>query len=234
MVDVRRAARIIHGLGNGEPVEVGVIVPDRAFPLAVKLANEVRAEVRVVGYEIRYPTEGGAVLDHVSRLANGTPVSAELNIDQVRAGKLDELAARDFRLKFRTGGEELQLFPSPAVLAEVIVAATSLKVPFKLTAGLHEPVRHTDENTGFSHHGFLNIAAATSVALQGGSVVEVSDVLSSTDLAVLKPHISDTEWRSSFTSFGTCSISEPIEGLARLDPASFNREEGDHGTSSSR
>jgi len=43
-------------------------------------------------------------------------------------------------------------------------------VPFKCTAGLHHAVHHTDPATGFVHHGFLNIVAATARAIVGGDV----------------------------------------------------------------
>ena len=72
------------------------------------------------------------------------------------------------RLKFRTGGLTADAFPSAAELAACIDAALDRETPFKCTAGLHHAVRHTDPETGFEHHGFLNVLLATRVALDGG------------------------------------------------------------------
>ena len=63
--------------------------------------------------------------------------------------------------KFRTGGLAAELFPTPVELAAVICACRDRELPFKLTAGLHHAMRHTDPETGFTHHGFLNVLAAT-------------------------------------------------------------------------
>ena len=81
---------------------------------------------------------------------------------------LDELAAREIHLKFRTGGASADLFPTSAQLAVCIEAALDRELPFKCTAGLHNAVRHRDEETGFEHHGFLNVLLATRTSLDGG------------------------------------------------------------------
>ena len=62
--------------------------------------------------------------------------------------------------KFRTGGLAAELFPTPVELAAVICACRDRELPFKLTAGLHHALRHTDPETGFTHHGFLNVLVA--------------------------------------------------------------------------
>ena len=83
------------------------------------------------------------------------------------------MAAAELRLKFRTGGIEADLFPSVPTVAAWIDAALDRETPFKCTAGLHDAVRHRDPATGFDHHGFLNVLAATRTALDGGDVVAV-------------------------------------------------------------
>ena len=93
---------------------------------------------------------------------------------------------------------------------------------FKLTAGLHHAVRHTDPATGFEHQGFLNVVLAVHAVLSG----------SSDDLAAHRSPSATRRWwprqsptstrpravivRSRFLSFGTCSISEPIDDLRGL------------------
>ena len=73
----------------------------------------------------------------------------------------DEVAAAELRLKFRTGGVEAHLFPSADQVVSWIDAALDRELRFKCTAGLHNAVRHRDPDTGFEHHGFLNVLVAT-------------------------------------------------------------------------
>ena len=63
--------------------------------------------------------------------------------DQAWLAALDEIAAAELRLKFRTGGVTADAFPSAAELAPCIDAALDREPPFKCTAGLHHAVRHT-------------------------------------------------------------------------------------------
>ena len=119
------------------------------------------------------------------------------------------------RLKFRTGGVTADAFPSVAELASSIDAALDRETPFKCTAGLHDAVRHTDPETGFEHHGFLNVLLATRTALDGG---DVEAALSSTEPATQLPApeacASARRW---FTSFGSCSVLDVHEDLVDLD-----------------
>jgi hypothetical protein len=136
---------------------------------------------------------------------------------------LDEVAALDLRLKFRTGGVTADAFPSANALASCIDAALDRELKFKCTAGLHNAVRHRDGSTGFEHHGFLNVLVATRAALDGSSVEEVARVLDTTDLRVVGEMleragadglVSARRW---FASFGSCSVLEPLEDLTALD-----------------
>jgi hypothetical protein len=94
---------------------------------------------------------------------------------EARAGGLDAGA------KFRIGGLAAELFPTPIELAAVICACRDRQLPFKLTAGLHHAIRHTDPETGFVHHGFLNVLVGTVVAQDGAEVADVAAVLGGTD-----------------------------------------------------
>jgi hypothetical protein len=132
----------------------------------------------------------------------------------------DEVAAREdlgLRLKFRTGGLDADLFPSEATVAAWIDAALDRETPFKCTAGLHHALRHTDPATGFEHHGFLNVLAATRVALDGG---DVEAVLAERDGAALVAALPDPDTlartRRWFTSFGSCSVTDPRDDLVAL------------------
>ena len=69
-----------------------------------------------------------------------------------------------------TGGLAAELFPTPVELAAVICACRDRELPFKLAAGLRHALRHTDPETGFTHHGFLNVLVATG----GASAADVA------------------------------------------------------------
>lgn len=101
--------------------------------------------------------------------------------------------------KFRTGGLAAELFPTPVELAAVICACRDRELPFKLTAGLHHAVRHTDPDTGLVHHGFLNVLAATLAAVGGAEPAELAGILAGTDGHPWRPR-SAARW----TSRGRC------------------------------
>jgi hypothetical protein len=129
---------------------------------------------------------------------------------------VDELAAREVPLKFRTGGVDADAFPSSRELAGCIDAALDRELPFKCTAGLHNAVRHRDPETGFEHHGFLNVLLATRAALDGEDVVAV---LEDTDPVARVKEVGEetlARTRRWFTSFGSCSILEPHHDLVEL------------------
>ncbi len=135
---------------------------------------------------------------------------------------LDEVAAAGHRAKFRTGGTEPAAFPDAAELAALITAALDRELAFKCTAGLHNAVRHTDPQTGFDHHGFLNVLLATHVSLSGGTESDVIEQLQQRDADTLADAVASLEpagvdsARRWFRSFGSCSVSEPVGDLVRL------------------
>ena len=125
-------------------------------------------------------------------------------------------------LKVRCGGARADLFPSPGQLAAFIVSCVASGTCFKATAGLHEAVRHTDPETGFTHHGFLNLVVATVRATAGADLDRVEAALSLTDPDALVAEIrataaeTATAARGLLVSYGSCSTSEPVEEAARL------------------
>lgn len=122
----------------------------------------------------------------------------------------DEAAAAGLRLKFRTGGLDAAAFPSAAVLAGWIDAALDRETAFKCTAGLHRAVRHTGDD-GCEHHGFLNVLVATARAFDGAPREEVVAILE--DRGLTATHDDVDRGRRWFTSFGSCSVSEPWADL---------------------
>lgn len=150
-------------------------------------------------------------------LAEDVPVYVELPHVPSTAGWMaaaDEVAAAELRLKFRTGGPSAADHPHAHALARWIDAALDRETPFKCTAGLHHAVRHTSPE-GFEQHGFLNVLAATQLAFDGGSLDDVVATLESRDGAALAAR-DLTGVRRWFTSFGSCSIGEPLADLRAL------------------
>jgi len=136
-------------------------------------------------------------------------------LDTVADARADVL---DIAPKFRTGGLAAELFPTPVELAAVICACRDRRLPFKLTAGLHNAVRHTDPETGFHHHGFLNVLVATAAAADGAEVADVAELLASTDaLPLVEAGRARREReRPLWKGFGSCSVVEPLTDLIRL------------------
>nr|WP_156000113.1 hypothetical protein [Streptomonospora sp. PA3] len=135
---------------------------------------------------------------------------------------LDALAGTAYRAKLRTGGMRADAFPGEAELAAALCAAAERGRGFKCTAGLHNAVRHTGAETGFEHHGFLNVLLAVHAVQQGADVREAAAVLADRDGARLAaraaalPGQAARAVRALFASFGTCSVLEPLGDLAAL------------------
>lgn len=214
----RIAAKLERG---GRRIEVSAVVPDGQLQAALDLAERIGPELQMVAVELKTdPSDQDVWVAQLQEAAaaEGLPIYVELTAEQVAAGALELLEGTWLRLKYRTGGIEAHLFPAPEQLAAVLGEAVSRRLPFKLTAGLHEAVRYTNLETGFTHHGFLNIAMATEAARAHESAERVARLLTETNpepIAELA-RVSDGSWRESFISFGTCSVGEPAESLERL------------------
>lgn len=169
-----------------------------------------------------------AAVDHAQaegHLDEEVPVFVELPQADVTFGwqsAADEVAAAGHHLKFRTGGVQEHLFPTAAQLAAWIDAALERETPFKCTAGLHHAVRHTDTATGFEHHGFLNVLVATAQldAAPGGD--DAVGLLEQRDAGRLLSQAHALGWdrlgqdRRWLTSFGSCSVTDPVADLISL------------------
>jgi hypothetical protein len=124
--------------------------------------------------------------------------------------------------KIRCGGVSEQNFPSVEEVAGFLAVINAGAASFKATAGLHNAVRHTASETGFTHHGFLNLLMATSRLLAGADQSDVHDALRSTDGAALAAEARNlTEHealsvRGVFASYGSCSLTDPVADLEEL------------------
>jgi hypothetical protein len=132
---------------------------------------------------------------------------------------LDEVASSDLRLKLRTGGTTADAFPSEETVATAIDAALDRELAFKCTAGLHRAVRHRAEESGFEHHGFLNVLLATRAALDGD---DLAAALGERDRQVVVDRLAEVgsdglvRARRWFASFGCCGVRDPYDDLVAL------------------
>jgi hypothetical protein len=182
-----------------------------------KLAAPLSGLVRAVG----------AVL--ASFDAPGWPLFVEVPWGPGMADAMHEIAESlpDAGFKLRAGGTEAAAFPPTDAFAEFLSEAAALDAPFKFTAGLHEPLRHWDAETGVWRFGFLSAAAAGCLAVTAElSRRELAAVLEAEAVEIdgagfeVAGHRAGLDeiavFRSVYGGFGSCSIAEPLEGLARL------------------
>jgi hypothetical protein len=125
----------------------------------------------------------------------------------------DEAAAEALRLKLRCGHVDHDLIPTSAMVAGWLSAALDRELEVKGTAGLHRAVRHDPEGGGA--HGFLNLLVATRAVLDGASAEEAEALLEERDGTALAGHELG-QVRRWFTSFGSCSVAEPLDDLISL------------------
>jgi hypothetical protein len=213
-------------LDPGERMTVGVVGDTglEGLPAAQPTGGvEIRQVEVAVAKRGEDPLPGLATLLTQLEDRPGVQGYAEVPLAWGLMGALDALAearAGGARVapKFRTGGLAAELFPAPVELAAVISACRDRRLPFKLTAGLHHAIRYTDQETGFVHHGFLNVLAASVAASEGAEVHDVAELLGATDPVPLveAARRALARDRPLWIGFGTCSITEPLADLQQL------------------
>jgi hypothetical protein len=158
----------------------------------------------------------------------GATAFAEIPIGQLTGAAVRVLADHGYLAKLRTGGTTADAFPGERALARSLTELTAQRLAFKCTAGLHHAVRHRAADTGFEHHGFLNVMLAVAAALDDASSDQVAGVLAETDANSVGAAVAGLDAdgaaavRELFTSFGTCSTDEPITDLVTLGLISRN------------
>lgn len=195
------------------PLSVAVTLPGGPAQLPGVLDAVQALPVDLQALEIAVPEGMGPdqLLEAVSVAT--APVYVEIPRDDRRLPLLRALAGTGHRAKFRTGGVRAGLYPGEAELAASIRAAVEAGVPFKATAGLHHALRNTDPETGFEQHGFLNLLLAAADPGRAEALLAERDG----DVVATRLRALDADAaRARFTSFGTCSISDPLTELAAL------------------
>ncbi|WP_448612022.1 hypothetical protein [Geodermatophilus sp. URMC 60] len=223
VVPAARLGELIAEPGDGGPIHVSPIAAAGDLPAAAARVTR-QPGLTLAAVEVPVATDAAAareavrVLDDV--LPADVPAAVELPRNPARDEVLDVLAGTRHRAKLRTGGLRAALFPSPEEFAATLAACVTRGVALKCTAGLHSAVRHTDPATGFAHHGFLNVLLAVDALMTQKATPTAW--LTETDPAALVtalrtwPADRATRVRAVFTSFGTCSVLEPVDDLLAL------------------
>lgn len=151
------------------------------------------------------------------------------NINQLEV--MDQLAEIEVvGAKVRTGGVKPDGVPSPDALASFLQECVNLDLQFKLTAGLHYPIRAHHEEFGGAMHGFLNVIMAGALAeAHDLNRQEISRVLTEEDPEAFTFQPDELGWRDwqvaadeardfrdLFASIGSCSIDVPVTELRSL------------------
>ncbi len=211
------------------------VVVDTGTGGVLPAVDVVARDERLVLRGVEVPLRGEPLADAARRAVaaldaalggpdDDEPAAIEIPRTPGWQGALDVVAEAGYRAKLRTGGADAAAIPSAPELAAFIIACLDRDVPFKLTAGLHRAVRHpaADRPDDLAEHGYLNVIAGVAAALDGGDEAAVGAVLEDRDarrvaaaVTALPPGRAEGV-RRWFTSFGSCSITEPLGDLVDL------------------
>jgi hypothetical protein len=237
IVPCSRTGELLTLLGAGESVAISVILDEGPHGLErIAQLRQSEPRLRVEALEIVLQPDRIETFVQAVEAAGATDLPCfvefargadwEENVPRVMAA----LALAHLGAKMRCGGANAAAFPSPEQLAAFLFHACRCKVPFKATAGLHHPVRHFDAASGAYMTGFLNILAAAAVARAGSAKEYLIAALACEDAAAFQFDDGgfrfgastfgvaeiETMRRESFSSYGSCSFSEPVEDLREL------------------
>jgi hypothetical protein len=180
--------------------------------------------------------EAGSVGPVVGQLPGELRSFVELPLLDDPRAMLEEIGAAGAWAKIRTGGVTAEAIPSARQVASLLTRAAEVRVPFKATAGLHHPVAGDHPLTYDADaprapmFGFLNVLAAAVFAMRGTVESRLIELLQERDPTALRLDDEAIHWRglsasadqiaiarsSLFVSFGSCSFSEPVDGLRAM------------------
>ncbi len=178
----------------------------------------------IEGYEVRSSDDVEGSLRAIQKLAN-LDLYLEIPFGDGTTDALHIIANSEAAsAKARTGGAEPKDYPTSEQLANFLRECLDLNLSFKLTAGLHHPVRRNEM------HGFLNVLVALALAEEHDlNRAEIAAILSEENARsfVIEPsEVGYKDMRASlesidavrtlFAGFGSCSVSEPVEDLRAL------------------
>jgi hypothetical protein len=195
-----------------------------------------QSAARIVSLEVKVATPAD-----VTRATAGLPAELEVWLELApRAADLPALLAAvkatGHGAKLRTGGVTPDAFPTPADVARFLRLCRDAGVVAKATAGLHHPLRGDFPLTyapAAPHgrmFGFINVTLAAALLHAGGSEADATALLDDADAQAFQVHPDALSWRGTrfsadqlaatrrhlCRSFGSCSFTEPLEGLQQL------------------
>jgi len=219
---------------NAASIELSLIVTGGAPAVAAAtdaVAADPRLRLRAIEVPAAKDIETDQAVADVAAALDAAPLAATTGYIEVplpvlaepSAGRLlTQIDQRGYRPKLRTGGVTKEAFPDEGALAACLAEVTDRRIPFKCTAGLHHAIRHTAADTGFEHHGFLNVLLAVGAGVTGPGEDEIARILAQRDPTAVTAAVlaldsdATAEIRGLFTSFGTCSTDEPVADLVGL------------------
>lgn len=193
--------------------------------MTVAAAEAPISDVSLNGISTLYATIGSINPDVVGFLEVSRSSDVERQIRSI-ASVIRE-AGRTGGTKLRCGGVTGDLFPSTHDVALFVKTAVDESVPFKATAGLHQPFRHFDGSLGIYRHGFINILIATAAAADGAELETVTDIVSETNPDAFGLSSAFARWgdlrfpgsalrrvrQNIFVAYGSCDFVEPMDAL---------------------
>lgn len=168
--------------------------------LSVLLDGEYGGDPRAEAIETRW---GAQLLNLIGE------VYVELPLGDGIEERVALLRERGYRAKVRCGGETV---PSIEELGGFLRASREAGVPFKATAGLHQPL------AADGSHGFLNLLAACAFADERALAGEVEldeDALRWNGRAAGAEELARVR-REQLVAIGSCSFFEPVAELEQL------------------
>jgi hypothetical protein len=218
------------------PVSAIVGADVRSAAARIREFNDVhRGTMSVEAAELR-PLPRELVADALRELPSDVVRYVEVPIESDPLPMLRAVDACGARAKVRTGGVTSDAFPRAAHVVRFIRRCAELNLPFKATAGLHHPLRgdhpltYAPDAPRETMFGFLGIFVAAALAREGASDEALLDVVRESDPQSFEFGERTIRWRdytldlerlaearASFgISFGSCSFTEPVEGLRAL------------------
>lgn len=237
------AASVLPVGGSAEPWRLSALTgPDLCADIDLALKFNCRhwsgsdigqAEIDTLEIKVTSRAEIGSAMSIMP--AQFTPFF-EIPIADDLSELVAEIRRSGGKAKARTGGVTASVFPSASDVARFMRCCRDEGVAFKLTAGLHHPIRAAyrltyapDAELG-DMFGYLNMFVAASLAWVGTGESIVIDALNArafdsfdfTDAGLsfggqTIPLAAVRDARANFAiSFGSCSFREPVDDLAAL------------------
>lgn len=212
-------------------------------PLSVLLGSDVEEDARslfALGLRIDCLEARFTSPSKAARVQQFLPVDAEVYWEVATTCALEEavraIGSAGARAKIRMGGTTPDAIPQPQDVVRFVSCCIRHQVPFKATAGLHHALRGPypltyEENAPLARmHGFINLLLAAAVLYYGGGEADACEVLEGDSPASFAFALDKVRWhhrafsaeqiaevrRNALISFGSCSFTEPVEGLKEL------------------